>query len=105
MPLISRWLLYRIGEEYGISATLDANQFLKTERRGAHTNFSTKSMREDGGYEKIIEACEKLVSGFLNTSQLMVTASSHVSPDVTRPAYDEFKYGTVTEHVNPNPAR
>merc|ERR1711972_1081991 len=27
---------------------------------GSHTNYSTKSMREDGGYKVIVEAIEKL---------------------------------------------
>ena len=27
---------------------------------GAHANFSTKAMREDGGYDVVVEACEKI---------------------------------------------
>jgi len=60
--MVSRYILNRVCEDFGVYCTLDPKPIEKGDWNGAgcHTNFSTEKMRKEGGFAVIEQAIRRL---------------------------------------------
>lgn len=92
--MVARYILQRIAETHGLVISFAPKPVPHPfNGSGMHTNFSTKSMRETKGYDKILEGIEKLKAKHQEHLEIYGTNTDRLSGECETSEKDKFSWG------------
>jgi glutamine synthetase len=93
---VARYILARVAEKHGVVISYDPKPIIGDwNGSGSHTNYSTKEMREEGGYRTILAACEKLGSHIEEHMSYGIGNERRLTGKHEAQAMDRFTYGVA----------
>lgn len=95
MLWVSRYLLHRVAEDFGVTVSFAPKLFRDWNGAGCHTNYSTKTMREGtGGWDYIISILERLAPKHQLHIELYGDNSKRLTGHHETSNKEQFSYGS-----------